>query len=478
MMFPSFLGSVGIAVLAAGATSGPTHAWIADIKARRAGMVGQEVRLEGEVVDVRSTSPTARRGYYRLTDASDPTGVLVRTERVPIDGGSFRLRAKLADDQIVNGTLLLDEIDRERTDARPLLPVIAVLVSGLTLTVLMVLLRRAYAAERLYAVAPPLWLLPDAGPYGKGVGTNAPGQPSLKYDPELEEADRQQRFRLQRRKRRLFQSIVGTLAVAASSVIWVLGTKPVSGQVPAFIFIDSPDPTVRGLPARTASSDTAVAVQGARIGGDSALSNPLANRPDPARDRPKLPVAAVPATATRSPVTAPRTGDPAVKPDTARREASAPPPVPVPSPPPAPQPSPPPAPPPAAEPVAPVRDPVEDQARAHTRLAEAAGQLVAAINAKRATDVALMLPEAMAGDLGRRERFLKLVRDFSPRASLGSVDEATVTDDRGEARIAIAFAWRGDFGVDKKKTGRLQAIVRRDGDGWRFEGARLLDPVP
>jgi hypothetical protein len=84
----------------------------------------------------------------------------------------------------------------------------------------------------------------------------------------------------------------------------------------------------------------------------------------------------------------------------------------------------------------------------------------------------------MAGDLGRRERFLKLVRDFSPRASLGSVDEATVTDDRGEARIAIAFAWRGDFGVDKKKTGRLQAIVRRDGDGWRFEGARLLDPVP
>ena len=103
---------------------------------------------------------------------------------------------------------------------------------------------------------------------------------------------------------------------------------------------------------------------------------------------------------------------------------------------------------------------------------------MAAINARRIADVALLLPESMAGDLGRRERFLKLIKDLGPKASLGGVDVAVVTDDRGEARIAIAFAWRGDFGVDKKKTGRLQAVVRREGENWRFEGARLLDAVP
>ena len=90
----------------------------------------------------------------------------------------------------------------------------------------------------------------------------------------------------------------------------------------------------------------------------------------------------------------------------------------------------------------------------------------------------LVLPEPMAGDLGRRERFLKLINDLGPRASLAGVEEAAVTDDRAEARVVIAFAWRGDFGVEKKKTGRLQAVVRRDGDAWRFEGARLLDAVP
>jgi hypothetical protein len=482
MMSASFLSHVGIAFLAVAPTSGPTHAWIADIKARRSALLGQEVRIEGEVVDVRSTSPTARRGFYRLTDASDPVGVLVRTEQVPIDGGSFRLRAKVAQDQIVAGALLLDEVDRDRTDARPLLPVVAVLASGLALALLVVLFRRAHLAERRYAVAPPLWLMPDAGPYGKGLAGSGPVQPQLKYDPDLEETDRLQRDRLKWRKRRLLQATIGSLMLTGLSTAWVLGTKSVAGQVPAFIFIDSADPSVTTVRSPGAPADTTQAVPGAPIGGDSALAATAPVRADSARE---------PRNSTALALTPPRARPPAAQPasrapdsaparrDTARRDVAVEPAVPSPSPAPSPAPAPaPPPPPPPAETPAPVRDPEAERARAQSRLDEAAARLVAAINAKRETDVALMLPEAMAGDLGRRERFLKLIRDFGPRASLGGVEPATVTDDRGEARLSIAFAWRGDFGVDKKKTGRLQAVARRDGADWRFEGARLLDAIP
>ena len=55
-------------------------------------------------------------------------------------------------------------------------------------------------------------------------------------------------------------------------------------------------------------------------------------------------------------------------------------------------------------------------------LADAAVRLVTAINDKRLTELAVLMPEAMAGDLGRRERFIKLIKDFGPRASLGTVE--------------------------------------------------------
>lgn len=477
-MFPSVLSHVGIAVLAAAATSGPTHTWIADIKAQRSTLVGQEIRLEGEVVDVRSTSPTARRGFYRLTDASDPVGVLVRTEKVPIDGGSFRLRARVADEQMVNGALLVDELDRDQTDARPLLPVIAVLGSGLALALFVVMVRRAHSEERRFAVAPPLWLLPDAGPYGKALTVGGAVPPPLKYDADLEEADRLQRDRLKRRKRGLLQAMVGSLALTGSSTAWVLGTKPVASQVPAFIFIDSTDPAMPARSTLAVAGDPAIVEPGAAIGGDSALRVAPVIRQDTARvQRNSTALALTPARTRPADTGQSSRGRDSVpvSADTAHPGVALPAPAPSPSPAPPPLPLPPPAPPAV---VAPARDPAVDRARAHTVLEEAAGRLVAAINAKRIGDVALLLPESMAGDLGRRERFLKLIKDLGPRASLVGVDEAVVTDELGEARVAIAFAWRGDFGVDKKKIGRFLAVVGRAGDAWRFEGARLLDAVP
>jgi len=89
-----------------------------------------------------------------------------------------------------------------------------------------------------------------------------------------------------------------------------------------------------------------------------------------------------------------------------------------------------------------------------------------------------MLPEGLAGDLGRRERFMKLVKDFEPRATLGTIDAAVLNQTGAEARFAVSFSWRGDFGVDRRKTGRFLGVVRREESGWRFQGARLLEAVP
>jgi hypothetical protein len=478
-MSPSLLSVFGAGLLAAAQVSGPTHSWITDIKANRVNLSGQDVRLEGEVVDVRSTSPSARRGFYRLTDASDPIGVLVRTERIPIDGGSFRLHAKVAVDQVVRGTLLLEEVERDRVDARPLVPVISALASGLVLAILLVLFRRAVTEERQYAVAPPLWLLPDAGPYGKPVAAadGSAGPPALKYEPELEEADRLRRLQLQHRKKSLMRAAVGSLAVTGLSAAWVITTRPVEGQVPAFIFIDSNDPESRASRSQLASADTALtAAAAATIPVDSVAGLRAQLRIDSGPFSPPvrpLPPGGAPASvATTRPV---RPDSALARPDSGQTVTPPPPPAPTPAPAPAPPPPPPPPPP---EVAAPVRDPAADRARAQSVIQDAAGRLLAAINARKAGDVALLVPEALAGDLGRRERFLKLIREFGPRASLAGVDEATMGDERGEAHIALAFSWRGDFGVDKKKSGRLLAYVRRDGDTWRFEGARLVDAVP
>jgi hypothetical protein len=38
--------------------------------------------------------------------------------------------------------------------------------------------------------------------------------------------------------------------------------------------------------------------------------------------------------------------------------------------------------------------------------------------------------------------------------------------------------WRGDFGVERRRAGRFAGVVRRAGEEWRFDGARLLDAVP
>src|SRR5436309_14995220 len=60
---PSLLS---VLVLAAGPVTTPPHTWIADLKANRSGFAAVGVLLEGEVVELRTTSQGSVRGIYRL----------------------------------------------------------------------------------------------------------------------------------------------------------------------------------------------------------------------------------------------------------------------------------------------------------------------------------------------------------------------------------------------------------------------------
>lgn len=443
----------------------PPKSWIADLKAARATLGANEVRIEGDVVDIRSTSPAARAGFYRLIDASDPDGVLLRTDRLPRDGGALRVVARLSARQPESGPMLFDELRQERLDRRPLAPLVLGGVSLLALLVVTVLLIRAAIAERRYKLSPPLWLLPDAGPYGKALAAmpNA-SSAMLKYSPELEEADRVQRERLRHHKRSLFQAMLGSAGLAGMSAAWLLLTEPASAQVPAFIFIEANDTPI---PVAQPRADTAT----------SELSQALLDSLVLALRRPQPNPEAGKTTAQREPA-----GQPKAETTALARPESLPPlgpvnlPVFTPSPSPAPVTAP--APPPVRIEEPAPRDPEADRVMVSQILTQAAGRLVDAINSRRLDNVARLLPEGLAGDLGRRDRFMKLLKDYAPRATLGRIEGTALADSAGEARFTIQFEWRGDFGMSFRKVGQFSGIVSRGRADWRLEGARLLNPVP
>ena len=457
MSVPPLLGALLVLQTAA---STPKHTWIADLKANRATLGSQPVEVQGDVVDIRSTSPTANFGFYRLIDASDPVGLLVRTNRLPKDGGALRLRARIAGQQPPDGSLLMEELERTRTDRQPIAARLLVGISVLSLIALGGLLIRAAIQERRYTLSAPLWLMPDAGPYGKGAASTGAAAPTLKYSAALEEKDRKERERLSRRKHSLLRLTLGSIALTGLSGAWLLISRPASAQVPAFIFIEANDLPVPAILVPVPVGDTALALapRSTRDSVASTLRPPLrgpeAGRGDSARPG-------------RQPVAPP----PQVVVDSAAPVA-APAPSPVPPPPPGVVPSPPPPPPP------PPPDPEVERTRASSVLADGASSLLAAINGRRVSELALLLPEVLAGDLARRERFMKLLRDFGPKATLGTLEPVTLTETGAEARFTVNFSWRGDFGVDRRKAGRFLGTLRREESGWRFEGARLLDAVP
>lgn len=476
MMGPALLPIYVAAALGAASDSTPSNSWIADLKANQAFVAGKALRLEGEVVDLRATSPMASRGLYRLIDASDAAGVLIRTDRLPVDGGTFRIRARVASSVSPDSLPRLDEIERERLGASPLLPVALAAGCGLALVVLAILFAQAAARERRNRVSAPLWLLPNLGPYGRAATAMETPPPSLQYEPDLEDADRLQREGLRRRKRRLLQALVLAGAATASSAAWAIETRHPSGPVPAFIFVDSDErPVAQPAPPVLADQPPAVVIDSAAKPAPVPASSLFATRPAepsaptlPARGRDSVAQRGGPAQEARRVDSARRVDTPAIVTPKVTPQVVAPPPAPAP----------PPSPPPATEPRSEAPDPVVDRARAADGLTVLAGNLVAAITARSIGEVARLMPMEVAADAGKQERFLNFVRDFGPRVVLGTVEDVTLAGDRAEARFTVAFSWRGDFGVERRKPGHFVGLLRRESGEWRPVGVRFVDGVP
>lgn len=464
-------------VLATGPSAAPPHTWIADLKANRAAFAGAEIRLEGDVVELRSTSPGVQRGMYRLVDASDPRGVLVRTDRLPTGGGAYRVLARSAPAQPSDSSFVVDEIGRSRIDRTSGLPLIVAGLSAIALVVLATLLVRAVREERRHLVAPPLWLLPASGPYGSAAPGQGAAGPGLRYEPELEEADLRERERLGQRKLRLAQALAGAVIVTGAASAWAARTFPRGGEIPSFVFVSpadtgSPPPAAAGAPSESLPPDRPAVV---RL--DSVPQAPRPRPRDSATTAKKAPIVVpAPPSRTDTPRVNAAPGSTAVS---LNNRPLKPPPNSAPTPAPGPAPAPAPAPvPPSAESRPPTPNLAAERVLATAALTNLPTRLVAAINARNVADVEAALPEGLAQDAGRRERFLKLIKEFGPRATLDRLDDPAFAENRAEARFTVTLSWRGDFGVTQRKSGRFMAVAHRQDTGWQADGATLIDAVP
>jgi hypothetical protein len=462
-------------VLAAGPGSGPPHTWIADLKANRSGFAAVGVLLEGEVVELRSTSKGSVRGIYRLVDASDRRGVLVRTNRLPGGGGAYRVLAGVATTQPSDSSLVVDEIGRTQLDRPSVVPLLIAVLSGLGVVALTVLLVQVARQERRKLVAPPLWLLPFIGP-----SKTAPPRPqaavaSLRYEPELEEADLRVREQLRHKKQRLAYALAVSVTVTGAASVWSARTFPRSPPVPVYVSVDPGEvgelpPGSLEAPADRIPPDTPI---GVRL--DSVRERPRV-APQNSASNPKLPAVAAetPRSRTDSQTTKATAGSTMVA---LPSPAPAPAPPPPAAPPPAPAPVPPPTPPPA-DPKKPVASSADEKARGAAMLADLAGRLVAAINHRDLVQLEALLPAALSPDPERSAQFLKLVKEFGPRASLDGIEDPTFAEESAEATFNLSLTWRGDFGVVRKKAGRFQGRLGRHEAVWKVEGVRLIDAVP
>ncbi|MGH7524685.1 MAG: hypothetical protein ACREK8_10295 [Gemmatimonadales bacterium] len=472
-------------VLALGALAMPvqptdsSHPAIAAVKAHPAAFGGRALEIRGHVAEIRSASALEHIGLYRLVDASDTAGILVQSRNLPLGGGTFRVEAKVAP---VSGDAAppeLIEIGRHATDERPALPTAVFILCGLTALTLGALLIQISREQRKNLLALPLWLLPYAA--STGNADRGDSLPALRFEPELETEDRRRHGELRRRKRKLMAGTSTAVLLTAASGFWVVGTRPHVTNLPTYVRLaaDTPTDTIAGRPDSIADAAPVARVAPPPAAVPSATKTVA---------RGSTPTVGDTGSVRRPPLAAPPPQSIAAQPPAKQRPTPQPPPASALVPPPAPPPPPPPPepqpqlavipPPPSATSQAPVRNPETDLAEATSVARDGASQLVAAINAKDAGSLSQLLPDAQAGDRGRLNRFLKLVKDYGPRATLSRVEAPTLTGDRGEAQFSVALSWRGDFGVNSRKSGAFVGALRHTEGGWRFDGARLLDNLP
>ena len=253
LLLPGTLAAAALTIAAPGA--GPSGASIAYLKANPAAMENRTFEIRGQVVDIRAASPMDHAGLYRLVDASDTAGVLVQTADLPLNGGVFRVQAKLGPAQPGGKLMQLVELRRTSTGGLPRIPLVALVVCILAVVVLSALFVQAARAQREYLLALPLWLLPYAAPSGKTDRTSGDSLPQLRYQPELETEDRRHHVRLRNRKRAMLTGVGASTALTGLSAWWVVSTRPPAPFFPTFIAIGGDNTVPPPAPVAEASAD-------------------------------------------------------------------------------------------------------------------------------------------------------------------------------------------------------------------------------
>jgi hypothetical protein len=458
------------------ASRGEAQLRVAQVKSAPQDYRGRAIQLEGEVVEVRGISPRMANGVYRLVDESDPTGVLIRTKRLPDNGGPFRVEARLSPELLQNGALLLDETDRD-LDRSPLGP-IALLIGLLGLAgggVAFGLYLKARRTERHMRLGPPMWLIPtghDEG--GTSTGEGEP-PPPVHFNYRLHYVEQERSVLLERRKRNWLALAAGGTIIGCAGAGLLLALRQDDLAKPAFVL------TTPGGDRAVAPVDTVAHADTATLGRRTddtlrvGLAAPFAtdSMPQAVRDslrrrraawrdsvrqvRESLAAAATP----------PR--------ETTVTKLEQPAPVVEQLPPPAPTPVPPRRDTAISEPK-PRPDPEAVRRAAARELDGGMQRFVAATVAKQVGTVAGLYPAA--GDVKRRERFLNFLRTAAPGATLRGADQPAVDETSAESPFTLAFQWRGDFGVERRKDVHFAATARRSGEAWVFDGVRLLEAFP
>ena len=170
-------------------------------------------------------------------DGSDPAGILVRTDRLPSSGGPFKVTARLSPELLSEGSLLLDEVDRDGAGSSmiAIAAIVAVLGLGGAVSAL-TMYTRARRDERHMHLGPPMWLIPTTGTEKPESATG----PNVRFNYHLQYIQEERSDSLDKRKRQLLGvlAVAGGIGVAGSG--WFLALRSEDESRPSFVLM-APD---------------------------------------------------------------------------------------------------------------------------------------------------------------------------------------------------------------------------------------------
>ena len=474
-----------LGLLAGTAAPAVGQEWIARVKSAPQEFQDRDFRIDGEVLELRGATAVSRQGLYRLSDGSDPIGVLVRTTDLPETSGPFQVTVKLAPELLYQGSLLLDEVRRQEPFVWQAVAPLVIAALGIVLLLLYGLrYSRARQRERHQHLAPPMWLIPTDREGGTGGSDPGGAQlPAVRFNYRLQYIEQERSEALEHTKRTSLRGVAGAGAITLASMAWFLiGVEESTGR-PTFVLLapvfealgPRPDSVPSEIPSDTATLTLAVPALApteprpvprppARPAADSAPRRglPAAARRDTTR---------VTAGATRTtPIPETPTQPPPVQtPVPERPQSTA---TPLPATPVRPEP--------AREDTAPrevPRDLAADRAAAGALIASARDRLVTAINSKQIDAIATLF--SWAGNEGWKNRFLSHLRANESSAEPGALEEVALGEGGvADASFGVTVRWRANFGVERRKVAQFTGTVRRVGSDWRLTGIRLLQQFP